>query len=73
VTRIGDYAVVGDLQTVALVSAAGSVDRLCLPRLDSPACFAALLGDAENGRWSLAPADDAATSRRRGAPTAATR
>jgi GH15 family glucan-1,4-alpha-glucosidase len=64
VTRIEDYAVVGDLQTVALVAAGGSVDWLCLPRLDSPACFAALLGDPENGRWALAPAEDGATSRR---------
>ena len=63
-TRIEDYAILGDLQTVALVAAGGSVDWLCLPRLDSPACFAALLGDPENGRWALAPAAGDATPRR---------
>jgi GH15 family glucan-1,4-alpha-glucosidase len=52
---IEDYGLVGDLQTAALVSRHGSVDWLCLPRFDSGAVFAALLGDAENGRWSLRP------------------
>jgi GH15 family glucan-1,4-alpha-glucosidase len=52
---IEDYGLIGDLQTAALVGRDGSVDWLCLPRFDSPACFAALLGDAENGRWLLAP------------------
>lgn len=53
--RIEDYAVIGDTQTVALVGRNGSIDWLCLPRFDSGACFAALLGDASNGRWLLAP------------------
>jgi GH15 family glucan-1,4-alpha-glucosidase len=52
---IEDYALLGDTQTAALVSREGSIDWLCLPRLDSPACFAALLGESEHGRWLLAP------------------
>ncbi|MCX4907313.1 glycoside hydrolase family 15 protein [Streptomyces sp. NBC_00878] len=55
--RIEDYALVGDLLTAALVGRDGSLDWLCLPRFDSPACFAALLGDENNGRWRIAPAD----------------
>ncbi|WP_206501724.1 glycoside hydrolase family 15 protein [Streptomyces chrestomyceticus] len=54
---IEDYALIGDLQTAALVGRNGSVDWLCLPHFDSAACFAALLGDQENGHWLLAPAD----------------
>ena len=53
--RIEDYAVVGDMQSVALVSADGSVDWLCLPRFDSEACFAALLGTRDHGSWQIAP------------------
>ncbi|WP_030378956.1 MULTISPECIES: glycoside hydrolase family 15 protein [unclassified Streptomyces] len=53
--RIEDYALIGDEQTAALVSRAGSLDWLCLPRFDSGACFAALLGDRQNGHWRLAP------------------
>ncbi|GAQ53384.1 glycoside hydrolase family 15 protein [Streptomyces acidiscabies] len=53
--RIEDYAVVGDEQTAALVGRDGSVDWLCLPRFDSAACFARLLGDEENGHWRIAP------------------
>jgi GH15 family glucan-1,4-alpha-glucosidase len=52
---IEDYAVIGDTQTAALVGRDGSVDWLCLPRFDSEACFAALLGDERNGRWKIAP------------------
>ncbi|RJK97589.1 glycoside hydrolase family 15 protein [Vallicoccus soli] len=55
-SRIEDYAVVGDLQTAALVGRDGSVDWLCLPSFDSGACFAALLGDRQAGRWRVAPA-----------------
>jgi GH15 family glucan-1,4-alpha-glucosidase len=54
--RIEDYGVVGDTHTAALVGRDGSVDWLCLPRFDSGACFAALLGDERHGRWLLAPA-----------------
>jgi GH15 family glucan-1,4-alpha-glucosidase len=63
--RIEDYAVIGDTQTVALVGTHGSIDWLCLPRFDSPACFAALLGDEENGQWRLAPAGAHRCSSRR--------
>jgi GH15 family glucan-1,4-alpha-glucosidase len=64
-TRIEDYALLGDLHTAALVSREGSVDWLCLPRFDSGACFAALLDTAEAGRWLLAPAAGGSCTRRR--------
>jgi GH15 family glucan-1,4-alpha-glucosidase len=63
--RIEDYALIGDCQTAALVSREGSIDWLCFPRFDSAACFAALLGGPEHGRWLLAPAGDIRASRRR--------
>jgi GH15 family glucan-1,4-alpha-glucosidase len=61
---IEDYALIGDLQTAALVERGGSIDWLCFPRFDSGACFAALLGNAENGRWLLAPEGEATSTRR---------
>jgi GH15 family glucan-1,4-alpha-glucosidase len=64
-SRIEDYAMVGDLQTAALVGADGSVDWLCFPRFDSPACFAALLGEEANGRWRIAPTSGGRCTRRR--------
>ena len=62
---IEDYALIGDTHTAGLVSREGSIDWLCLPRFDSPACFAALLGDEGNGRWLLAPAGPVREVRRR--------
>jgi GH15 family glucan-1,4-alpha-glucosidase len=53
--RIEDYALIGDCHSAALVCLDGSIDWLCLPRFDSAACFAALLGTRQNGRWRIAP------------------
>jgi GH15 family glucan-1,4-alpha-glucosidase len=61
---IEDYALLGDLQTAALVGRDGSIDWLCLPHFDSPACFAALLGDEDNGHWRIAPAGGGTCTRR---------
>lgn len=63
--RIEDYALIGDCQTGALVGLDGSIDWLCLPRFDSGACFAALLGDPKNGRWQIAPTGEVRRTRRR--------
>lgn len=70
-TPIEDYALLSDMRTAALVSSAGSIDWLCLPRFDSPACFAALLGTPGNGRWLLGTTEPARTTRRYEAGTLA--
>ncbi|HMA00146.1 MAG TPA: trehalase-like domain-containing protein, partial [Steroidobacteraceae bacterium] len=56
--RIEDYAIIGNTRTVALVGRDGSIDWLSLPRFDSGACFAALVGTELNGRWLIAPEGD---------------
>ena len=56
-SKIEDYAVIGDGETVALVSRDGSIDWLCWPCFDSDACFAALLGNERHGHWTIAPRD----------------
>jgi GH15 family glucan-1,4-alpha-glucosidase len=63
-TPIEDYALIGDCETAALVSRNGSIDWLCLPHFGSPACFASLVGDQDNGHWSIAPKAAARCSRR---------
>lgn len=61
--RIEDYALIGDTHTAALVGNDGSVDWLCLPRFDSPSCFARLLGNEENGYWRIAPSNTTGVTR----------
>ena len=63
--RIEDYALIGDLQTSALVGRNCSVDWLCLPRFDSASCFTALLGEEKHGRWLIAPAGEVRSVSRR--------
>jgi GH15 family glucan-1,4-alpha-glucosidase len=66
--QIEDYALIGDCKTAALVGRDGSIDWLCWPRFDSAACFAALLGTSDNGRWLIAPMDPPLGVRRRYRP-----
>lgn len=64
-SKIEDYALIGNGRSAALIGRDGPVDWLCWPRFDSDACFAALLGDASNGRWKLAPESGRVASSRR--------
>jgi len=66
--RIADYGLIGNMISAALVGRDGSIDWLCLPRFDSPACFASLLGSSDNGRWRLAPVGTPVRSSRRYLP-----
>ncbi|NIK61358.1 glycoside hydrolase family 15 protein [Kribbella shirazensis] len=66
--HIEDYALIGDLRTAGLVGVDGAIDWLLLPRFDSPAVFAALLGHADHGRWSLAPVEPSHSGKRQYRP-----
>jgi GH15 family glucan-1,4-alpha-glucosidase len=66
---IEDYALIGNTRTAALVGRDGSIDWMCVPRFDSPACFAALLGTSDHGRWRIGPRGDARITRRYRAET----
>jgi len=61
---IEDYALIGNCESAAMVGRNGSIDWLALPRFDSAACFAALLGGPENGHWQIAPKQGATVTRR---------
>ena len=63
-----DYALIGDMQTAALVGRTGAIDWLCLPRFDSASCFSALVGEERHGRWLLAPTGDVSATTRRYRP-----
>ena len=65
---IEDYALIGDTRTVALVCSDGSIDWFCAPRIDSGACFAALLGTPEHGRWLISPVGEVTSVTRRYEP-----
>src|SRR3977135_3734457 len=64
-SRMEDYGLLGDCATAALVGRDGSIDWLCCPRFDSDACFAALLGTRDHGRWLIAPSESGARVTRR--------
>lgn len=66
--KIEDYAVIGDTHSLAIVGRDGSIDWLCLPRFDSGACFASLVGNPKNGRWKLAPRGEIIETKRRYRP-----
>src|SRR6266571_4503710 len=66
--RIENYALIGDCETAALVSREGSIDWLCWPAFSSPACFAALLGTADNGYWKIRPKEEITQTGRRYRP-----
>lgn len=68
---IEDYGLIGNMLSAALVARDGSIDWLCLPHFDSPACFAALLGDDSHGRWLLAPSAPGVVTTRRYLPETA--